>query len=118
MGAENGLKCALHEPLLSGFRKGVELGFHTLEHMVMDAVIPHEDIERFMEKGMAIMPTLIVIGGDDFIMEELLGLVESRGKAFLVPEAARQALGRLKRTIEEDKKASAAAGDGKSTSGA
>ncbi len=31
-GREAGIKCALHEPLVSGFKKGVDLGFHTLEH--------------------------------------------------------------------------------------
>ena len=30
-GRENGIKCALHEPLVSGFKKGVDLGFDTLE---------------------------------------------------------------------------------------
>lgn len=117
IGEEHGLKCALHEPLLSGFRKGVELGFHTLEHMVMDSIIPDEDIDLFIQKEMAIMPTMIVIGGDDFIMEELLGLVESRGEEFLVPEAIKQASTKLKDALAHDNKASATLEDGNSTSG-
>lgn len=117
IGEEHGLKCALHEPLLSGFKKGVEWGYHTLEHMPMDAVIPDEDIERFIQKRMAIMPTMIVIGGDDFIMEELLELAESRGETFLVPEARKQALAVLKATIAEDKRETQSKENGTSTSG-
>lgn len=117
LGELNGLKCALHEPLLTGFQKGVELGYDTLEHMVMDAIIPDEDIDLFAQKRMAMMPTLIVIGGDDFILEELLAMVETRGKEFLVPEAVKQATANLKRTITRDKESAAVSKDGKLTSG-
>jgi imidazolonepropionase-like amidohydrolase len=88
-GKEAGIKCALHEPLVSGFQKGVELGFHTLEHTPMDAVIPDADIEKFMKQGMAIMPTMVV-QGDWLIMDELLELLETRGEDLLVPEAIEQ----------------------------
>jgi imidazolonepropionase-like amidohydrolase len=88
-GREAGIKCALHEPLVSGFKKGVDLGFHTLEHMPVDAVIPDAYIEKFMKQGMAIMPTMIVLG-DPLITDELLELLETRGEEFLVPESAKQ----------------------------
>jgi len=88
-GSEAGIKCAFHEPLVSGFVKGVELGFHTLEHMPADAVIPDQAIEKFMEQGMAIMPT-VVVHGDVLITDELLELLETRGEEFLVPEALEQ----------------------------
>ena len=61
-GREAGIKCAFHEPLVSGFKKGVDLGFHTLEHTPLDGVIPDAYIEKFMKQGMAIMPTMVVQG--------------------------------------------------------
>ena len=88
-GREAGIKCALHEPLLSGFKKGVDLGFHTLEHTPEDGVIPDAYIEKFMKQGMAIMPTMIV-QGDVLITDQLLELIETRGEEFLVPEALEQ----------------------------
>ena len=105
IGREHGIKCALHEPLLSGFKKGVDLGYHTLEHMPVDAVIPDEYIERFAQQEMAMMPTVIVVGGDDFIGDELLGLVETRGKEFLMPEAVNQVSTMLKDSLARDRKA-------------
>lgn len=59
---EHGIKCALHEPLVTGFKKGVDLGFHTLEHMPMDAIIPSAYIEKFMQQEMAMMPTVMIYG--------------------------------------------------------
>jgi len=89
IGQAHGIKCALHEPQLSGFKKGVDLGFHTLEHMPMDGIIPDEYVEQFMRQDMAIMPT-IMIYGDVFVEDKLLALVETRGAEYLVPEAAAQ----------------------------
>ena len=39
IGKKHDIKCALHAMFVSGFKKGVELGFHTLEHTPMDDVI-------------------------------------------------------------------------------
>jgi len=97
-GRANGIKCALHEPLVSGFKKGVDLGFDTLEHMPMDAVIPDALIDEFMRKDMAIMPT-IMIYGDVFIENELLGFLEIRGEEYLVPEAIKQMTAKLKDSL-------------------
>lgn len=107
-GREAGLKCALHEPLVSGFQKGVELGFDTLEHTPMDAVIPDADIEKFMKQGMAIMPTMVV-QGDVLITDQLLELLETRGEEFLVPASREQITAQVrelkalqKRELSED----------------
>jgi imidazolonepropionase-like amidohydrolase len=97
-GRANGIKCALHEPLVSGFKKGVDLGFDTLEHMPMDAVIPDALIDEFMSKDMAIMPT-VMIYGDVFIEKELLGFLEGRGEEYLVPEAVKQMTAKLKHSL-------------------
>ena len=103
VGKRHGIKCALHEAFVGGFKKGVDLGFHTLEHMPMDALIPEKYIEKFMKRGMAMMPTLMAYG-DTSLEEELLRLVETRGAEYLMPEAIAQMSARLKESIEQGKK--------------
>jgi imidazolonepropionase-like amidohydrolase len=88
-GKRHGIKCALHAIFVSGFKKGVELGFHTLEHMPMDDVIPDLYAERFTAKEMAIMPTVMVFG-DFLIHRRILNLLANHGKEYLTPEAMRQ----------------------------
>jgi imidazolonepropionase-like amidohydrolase len=99
-GKRHGIKCALHEPLLSGFMKGVDLGFHTLEHMPMDGIISDRYTERFIRQDMAMHATLMAYG-DVFIEEDLLHLVEKRGSEFLVPEAVRQMKSELGKSIAQ-----------------
>jgi len=103
IGRKHGLKCALHEPLLSGFQKGVDLGFDTLEHMPMDALIPEPYIEKFIKQGMAIMPTLMAYG-DNFQEEDVLHFIETRGRKDLVPEAVTQIQTKLKESLMQSKK--------------
>lgn len=102
-GRNKGIKCALHEPLLSGFKKGVDLGFNTLEHMPHDGIIPDKDIEQFIQKKMAILPTALVYA-DDMRYESLLEVIETRGEKFLMPEASRQMSERLKASVALQKK--------------
>jgi len=94
-GKRHDIKCALHAIFISGFKKGVNLGFHTLEHMPMDEIIPDRYVETFIKKGMAIMPTLKIYG-NSFILNKLLKLVNDRGKEFLMPEAIEQVSANLK----------------------
>lgn len=103
IGRKHGLKCALHEPLISGFKKGVDLGFDTLEHMPMDALIPESYIEKFTKQGMAMMPTLMVYG-DQFQEENVLNFIETRGRKDLVPEAVAQLQTMLKESLMQSKK--------------
>jgi len=98
-GRRHGIKCAIHAPLSSGFRKGVELGFHTIEHMPHDQVIPEADIELFTRREMAILPTMMVYW-DTLIEARLLRIITERGGALLVPEAVDQMSARLKESIE------------------
>ena len=98
IGRDHGVKSALHEPLLSGFIKGVNLGFDTLEHMPMDMPIPKKHIEKFNRNGMAIMPT-IMIYGDVFKMVDILKLISRKGEQYLMPEAIRQISERLKKSL-------------------
>jgi imidazolonepropionase-like amidohydrolase len=103
IGKKHGIKCALHEPLLSGFKKGVDLGFHTLEHMPMDGVIPDDYVEKFMQQDMALMPT-IMIYGDSFVTNKILQLIEIRGDQYLMPEAIKQMSARLTKSKLMEKK--------------
>lgn len=102
IGQAAGIRSALHEPLVSGFRKGVDLGFHTLEHMPMDGLLTDRDIDRFMERDMAMMPTLMIYA-DGFILEDILHLIETRGAEYLMPEAAAQMSQRLQKTLVAEK---------------
>jgi imidazolonepropionase-like amidohydrolase len=89
IGKKYDIKCALHAMFVNGFKKGVKLGFHTLEHIPMDDVIPERYAEKFIVKGMAIMPTMMIYH-DFLIHRKILGLLESHGKEYLIPEAVKQ----------------------------
>jgi len=103
IGRKYGLKCALHQVFLSGFKKGVDLGFHTLDHMPMDEEIPDDNLDRFNEKNMAILPTMMIYG-DCLVDDEILVRVEKRGSDYLVPEAQRQVTGLLQESLAQEKK--------------
>jgi len=97
IGRAHGIKSALHAPLLSGFMKGVDLGYNTQEHMVLDKLIPEKYIEKFNQNGMAVMPTMMIYG-DEFKVDELLTLISEKGNQYVTPEAIRQMLKRLEKS--------------------
>ncbi len=88
-GNRHNIKCALHAMFVNGFKKGVELGFHTLEHMPMDDVIQERLVEKFIDKGTATIPTMMVYH-DFLINQKILELLESHGKEYLISEAVKQ----------------------------
>ena len=102
-GKRHDIKCALHAIFASGFKKGVELGFHTLEHMPMDDVIPDLDAEKFTAKGMAILPTVMVFG-DFLIHRRILNLLENHGKEYLTPAAMRQVSMFIRELLAQEKR--------------
>jgi imidazolonepropionase-like amidohydrolase len=89
IGKKHDIKCALHAMFVNGFKKGVEIGFHTLEHIPMDDVIPERYADKFIERGMAIMPTMMVYY-DFLIHQRILKLLETHGKEYLIPDAVKQ----------------------------
>ncbi len=103
IGRNHGLKCALHEPLISGFKKGVDLGFDTLEHMPMDALIPEPYIEKFIKQGMAVMPTMMVYG-DMFQEEAVLHFIETQSEKDIVPEARKQIKAKIEESLMNSKR--------------
>ena len=88
---------------VSGFKKGVELGFHTLEHTPMDDVVQDRTVEKFVNNGIAIIPTMMVYH-DFLIHQRILELLESHGKEYLVPEAVKQVSMFISKLIALEKK--------------
>ena len=103
IGKTKDIKCALHAMFVSGFNKAVELGFHTLEHMPMDDVVQERYAEKFIEKGIAIIPTMTVYH-DFLIHQRILELLETHGKEYLIPEAVKQVSMFIKELIALEKK--------------
>ncbi len=103
VGRRHGIRCALHQVLLTGFQLGVDLGFHTLEHIAADGIIPDHQIEKFVERQMAILPTMMATG-EVFDEEEVLDLLESRGAEYLTPEPARQTKARIRASLDQQKR--------------
>jgi imidazolonepropionase-like amidohydrolase len=100
VGRRHDIPCALHQTLVTGFRKGVRLGFQTLEHIPADALLPDDLVHQFVEQRMAIVPTLMALG-DVFDEAEVLEFVESRGSAYLMPEPARQTKAKLRESLAQ-----------------
>lgn len=112
IGKKNNVKCALHAVFVSGFKKGVELGFHTLEHTPMDDVLQDWLVEKLVDKGIGIIPTMMVYH-DFLIHQRILELLESHGKEYLVPEAVKQVSMFIRELIALEKKNLNEEGQGK-----
>jgi imidazolonepropionase-like amidohydrolase len=91
VGEKRGKKVCMHQPFLEDFVKGVEMGIHTLEHCPNDELIPREEIESFMKKGMAILPTMMAFG-DALEMNEFLVWIKENGHKYLEEEPLRQVI--------------------------
>ena len=102
-GKEHGIKCALHAMFVSGFKKGVELGFHSLEHMPMDEAIQERLVEKLIDKGTAVIPTMMVYH-DFLIHQRILELLERHGKEYLTPEAVKHVSVLIREFIALEKK--------------
>ncbi len=89
IGKDTGIKCAMHAMLVSGFEKGVDLGYHTIEHTPMDEIIQEKDILKLIKNEGAIIPTIKVVG-DFLAIRNFLDLIEMRGKEYLTSEALKQ----------------------------
>jgi imidazolonepropionase-like amidohydrolase len=98
VGERHGLRCAIHQTLVSGFESGVRLGFHTCEHIPIDGVIPDDRVGEFVERRMAIVPTVMAMG--EFLDErEVLELLRTREAEYLMPEPARQITQKLEASL-------------------
>lgn len=100
VGRRHGIRCALHQTMVSGFEKGVELGFHTFEHIAADEIVPDPLARAFVERRMAIVPTLMALG-DVFDEEEVLEFIETRGSEYLTPESTRQVTTKIRESLAQ-----------------
>jgi imidazolonepropionase-like amidohydrolase len=87
---DRGVKVAMHQMERVGFRKGLELGVHTLEHCPLDDLDPR-DADQFADRGMAIVPTLKVTG-DYLEIEAMIDWLEGEARSIFMPEPLRQVL--------------------------
>ncbi|MDY6789832.1 MAG: amidohydrolase family protein [Thermodesulfobacteriota bacterium] len=100
-GRKHGIRCAMHAMFVSGFNKGVDLGYHTLEHTPMDAIITDGYADRFAKNDAAIIPTIRIF--EDFLIaRKLMKLIEARGQEYLSPEALKQVTASLKKILAVD----------------
>ena len=83
---------------VGGFKKGVDLGFHTLEYILMDDVIPDLEAEQFITKKMAIMPTFMIYS-NILDLKRIFDLLANHGKEYLIPDAMKQLSGRISELI-------------------
>jgi hypothetical protein len=97
-GRKHGIRSAMHAMFVSGFKKGVDLGYDTLEHTPMDAVIPNSYVDRFTKSDATIVPTISIFG-NFLITRKLLKLFLTRGKDYLAPEALLQATGAVEKIL-------------------
>lgn len=102
-GRKHNLPCAIHAPFTAGFKKGVDLGFHTLEHMPMDGLIPDDHIDAFINRDMAIIPTMLVYH-DRQITKRLQQLVKNKGNQLFTKEAEEQTSSLLTKLLKNQKK--------------
>jgi imidazolonepropionase-like amidohydrolase len=85
---DKGVKVAMHHTEAVGFSKGLQVGVDTLEHCSTDT-LEQSQIDLFVKKGMAIVPTLKVLG-DYSEIEEMRGWLNGNGKTDFMSEPLSQ----------------------------
>ena len=85
---QRGVKVAMHHTESTGFNKGIAVGVDTMEHCSADK-LEQAQIDLFVKKGMAIVPTLKVFADYSDIVE-ILEWLNAKGKKDFMPEPFRQ----------------------------
>jgi hypothetical protein len=80
----------MHQMERVAFRKGIQIGAHTLEHCPADDLDPQE-VDQFVEHGMAIVPTLKA-AGDYLDLDPMIDWLEGKAEPEFMPEPRRQVL--------------------------
>lgn len=94
-----GVKVAMHHTEGAGFKKGVQIVVHTLEHCAEDE-LETQDIDRFVKQGMALIPTLKAPG--DFLeIESIRDWLIQRGREDFLPEPYRQSLANVETLLKK-----------------
>ncbi|MBC8343662.1 MAG: amidohydrolase family protein [Bacteroidetes bacterium] len=97
-GEKHDLRCAIHAMFVNGFKKAVDLGYHTIEHTPMDAIIPDDYVDKFVKSRAALIPTAKIYA-DLLYLDKQLRILESNGSDYLVPEALESVTDVIKKYI-------------------
>lgn len=95
----HGLKVAMHHTESAGFKKGIQFGFDCLEHCALDP-LDQRDIEQFVSRNMALVPTLRV-NHSCMEAEDMLEYIHGDGRTDYVPECFRQVVKNLEVHLEK-----------------
>jgi imidazolonepropionase-like amidohydrolase len=87
---QRGVRVAMHHTEVVGFKKGIEVGVDSLEHCATDE-LDQEAVDKFVRNGMAIVPTLKVLG-DVYEIDEILDWLNGDGREDFMPEPFRQSI--------------------------
>ncbi len=85
-----GVPVAMHHTEATAFKKGVELGVTSLEHCSFQE-LAREDVDRMVQKGVSIVPT-IKAPADFLNIESVLEWLNGAGKTDFMPEPYRQTI--------------------------
>jgi imidazolonepropionase-like amidohydrolase len=94
---KRGVGLAMHHTEIEGFKKGIQIGADTLEHCAT-GLLTDKDVDSFIEKNMAIVPTLKVLG-DAFEIENMLSWLNTHGKKDFMPEPLRQSIHEVEKLL-------------------
>jgi len=96
---KRGVRVAMHHTEAAGFKKGVHVGVHTIEHCAEDE-LDEKDVDRFVTQGMGIVPTLKAPG--DFLeIENVRDWLVNHGKSDFMPEPYRQTLAGVEKLLQK-----------------
>jgi imidazolonepropionase-like amidohydrolase len=77
-----GRPVAIHHDSIYGFSKAVEIGSDSLEHVSGNGMLSEDDIKMFVDKGLAIIPTLKGLG-DYLILKDIAKWLENTREDYL-----------------------------------
>jgi len=90
---KRGVGMAMHHTEQAGFKKGIHIGVDTMEHCAAD-LLKREDVDKFVQQNMSIVPTVKVMG-DNFETNELLNWLYAEGNSDFMPEPMRQSVNEI-----------------------
>ena len=88
-----GVGMAMHHMERAGFKKGIQIKVNTMEHCAAD-LLKHEDVDKFVQQNMGIVPTVKVMG-DNFEIDELLNWLHTDGNSDFMSEPMRQTVNEI-----------------------
>ena len=89
---EYGKKVCCHVVFLDDLKSAIPMGINSTEHSIIDSEIPDSIIDDFIQRGIAIHPTLTYLDlmGNKELKRHFYDIVCKKGDVFLEPESLRQ----------------------------